>query len=146
MPRLFPLAPYSEHRHHPFLPALFAVVLALLAVAVDQLFLAAVILRAVALVLAVVFTVRYSKRPWKQTAEGHHLMAFTIIVAAFLAYASVNNLVAYIDPTQPVADGPYHGRQVIGVLLYAAVAWELWQRNRLLTLASREQIRERTRV
>jgi hypothetical protein len=88
--------------------------------------------RTVGLGLALLFAARYARRPWARSREGRHLMSFTLIVAAFLTYATVNNVISYFDSVPNLPDGQYPGRNLVGLVLYMLVAWELYQRNRLL--------------
>lgn len=127
----------NEYVRHGIVGLFFIVGL----VALDVAFEAAIVARTVALVLAVMFAWRYSRRPWRTTREGRHLMSFTLIVAAFLVYATVNNVVTFLDAYPSTPDGSYPGREVIGLALYMLVAWELYQRNRLLSLAYRAKSR-----
>ena len=105
---------------------------------------AGIVLRTLGMIFAGAFVVRYSRQPWRSTAEGRHLMSFSAIVAAFLAYATINNVMAWLDPTLPPehADGDYPGRLLFGVALYGFVAWAMWRRNHLLTLALRSARRD----
>lgn len=96
---------------------------------------ASVVARTAALVLALLFAYRYSRRPWRSTREGRHLMSFTLIVAGFMFYATLNHVVAVLDTVPAMPDGHYPGREVAGLVLYMLVAWELYQRNRLLSSA-----------
>lgn len=100
----------------------------------------AIILRTVGMIFAAVFVIRYAQQPWRKTLEGRHLMSFSTVVALFLAFATLNNITAWIDDYVPPGhvDGDYPGRRVIGVVLYLAVAFEMWRRNHLLTLALRK--------
>lgn len=115
-------------------------VLAVLAHTLDFVIEVAIMGRTSALALAVIFILRYAVRPWRQTHEGEHVMTLTFIIAGFMAYATVNNVMTYLDPATPPVDGDYPGRAMIGLILYAAVAWELWERNHLLTLADHEDV------
>lgn len=100
----------------------------------------AIVLRTIGLVCSVAFVIRYSRMPWRSTREGRHLMSFSGTVAAFLAYATINNVAAALDDYVPPGhvDGDYPGRLALAVILYGAVAFEMWRRNRLLTLARRQ--------
>ena len=98
-------------------------------------------LRLLGAVLALLFVVRYAwwarapRQPWWSTREGRHLMSFSLAVFAFLTFATVNNLTAWLDPTRPEPDGMWPGQRWVAVALYAWVAWEMLQRNRLLAKA-----------
>lgn len=113
---------------------LVAAVAALLGVAQE----ASILFRITTLLLSLIFVFRYARRPWRDYDEGEHIMVFTLIVAAFMIFATVNNITAYLDPASPPVDGDYPGRTLIGLLLYLAITFELWERNRLLTSATQE--------
>lgn len=100
----------------------------------------AIIFRTAGLIFSVSFVLRYLRLPWRSTVEGRHLMSFSTVVALFLLYATVNNIAAYFDSYVPPGhvDGDYFGRLPIAVLLYGWVAYEMWKRNHLLTLARRQ--------
>lgn len=95
--------------------------------------------RVVALVFAAMFVIRYSRRAWRSLPEGRHLMGFSVIVLCFNLLGVVNSITAWLDADsvgghfRPAGD--YPGRDEITVLLYAAVAYFMWERNRLLTRA-----------
>lgn len=92
------------------------------------------ILRVEAFVLAAGFCIRYARTTWHETDEGRHLMAFSGLVAAFMAVASVNSLV-----------GPYPWRGHVILTLYGLLAWLLWDRM-LLLLQAQRQAREAARA
>lgn len=127
------------NRFHP-LGAAVGVVLVLVGLAIlDIEWYASVVFRSVALALAIGFAVRYSRPAgrWRQTPEGRHIMAFTVLVAVFLAYATLNHVMALIGGTWELKSY-YPGQHLVGAGLYMAVAWKLWERNILLTRANRE--------
>ena len=76
---------------------------------------------------ATVFAVRY--RPiYKETREGRHLFRFTVALALTLWGTALVNVV-------PV---PLHAALAAQAVLFAWLAFELFVRNRLLTLNQRE--------
>lgn len=130
--------------HDKYLAWLLALGVSLAVVsALDVVGPATIILRTTALILAVTFAMRYVRLPWRSTEEGKHLMGLTIVTAAFMAWATVNGVAAYLDPTVPSLDGAYPGRAHIGYVLFFAITGELVNRNHLLTVAVRESREER---
>lgn len=99
-----------------------------------------ILLRSLGMVFAVAFLLRYLRLNWQATPEGRHLIGFTLIVALFLGYATANNIAMWLDPASSRGiRGNWPGRSEVGAVLYGLVAWFLFQRNRLLTLAQRER-------
>lgn len=86
----------------------------------------ALILRVEGALIALTFAARYSRTTWAQSAEGRHLMAFTVLVVAFLTTASVGSIL-----------GDYPGRPFVLLALYGLLAWLLWDRLLLLLTAQR---------
>ena len=107
----------------------------------QALFVLTIALRTIGMILAIVFAARYSRDQWRSTPEGRHLMWFSLIVAGFLAYATANNIAAWVDDYVPpgIVDGNYPGRLELGAIFYGWMAWAMWQRNRLLTRAHRQR-------
>lgn len=133
-----------RYRYSYTLQAVF-VAIVVVATITDLLVPTAIVFRTATLALSITFLLRYDRVNWQATAEGRHLMAFTGLVAAFLAYASVNTLVQYIDGTVTSrGDGAWPGQLIVAVVLFQWGAWVLWRRNRLLTIAQREVRQERS--
>lgn len=74
------------------------------------------------------FVVLYSRVTWYKSAEGRHLMKFTVCLA--LMY-SLSILFLVVDP-KPLT------RVVLSILLFGWTAWELGNRIRLHLRAKRE--------
>lgn len=87
----------------------------------------ATVLRVEAAVIAWVFVARYSRVTWHRTEEGRHLMAFTVLVALFMTFASVVSLY-----------GPYPGMDLVALGLYGLLVAMLWDRNLLFSHAQHE--------
>lgn len=83
----------------------------------------ATLLLLVAAVEATRFAVRYSRTTWRRTREGRHLMRFTVA----LAIALWGTLILAVVPL------PDWLELLIGVGVYAWLAFELNRRNLLLT-------------
>lgn len=89
----------------------------------------AVLFLLVAAVEATRFAVRYSRTTWRANREGRHLMRFTVA----LAIALWGTLILAVVPL------PEWLELLIGVGVYAWLAFELYHRNRLLTWNQRGQ-------
>ena len=87
----------------------------------------AVLFLLVAAVEATRFAVRYSRTTWRRNREGRHLMRFTVA----LAIALWGTLILSVVPL------PDWLELVVGVGVYAWLAFELHHRNTLLTLNQR---------
>lgn len=83
----------------------------------------AVLFLVVAAVEASRFAVRYSRTTWRRNREGRHLMRFTVA----LAIALWGTLILSVVPL------PDWLELLIGVGVYAWLAFELHHRNRLFT-------------
>lgn len=89
---------------------------------------AGLVLRIGCCVLAWAFVWRFSRVNWQGSYEGRHMMGFTLIVAIFMTFA-----------TSVTLFGKYPGVDVVAVALYGWLAWLLWERHRLFSLAQKER-------
>lgn len=96
---------------------------------VPGLMLAALLGVAACAVLTWLFVWRYSRVTWQDTPEGRHLMRFSALLGITFTATLVLNAV----PTPAMVRG------IISVLLFWALAAELWTRVALLTIAQREE-------
>lgn len=87
----------------------------------------ATILRVEAAVVAWVFVARFSRVTWWRTDEGRHLMAFTVLVALFMTFASTVSIF-----------GPYPGIDLVALGLYGLLVTMLWDRNLLFSHAQHD--------
>jgi hypothetical protein len=83
----------------------------------------AVLFLVVAAVEATRFAVRYSRTTWRRNREGRHLMRFTVALAIALWGTLILSVVPLWDWLE----------LLIGVGVYAWLAFELHHRNRLFT-------------
>lgn len=81
----------------------------------------ATILVAVGAALGWTFVVLYRRVEWRATAEGRHIMGFTLMVAIILSLAVEVRIF-----------GPYPGLQIVAMLLYGWLVYLLGSRVRLL--------------
>lgn len=89
------------------------------------------VLKASGFILGAVFCIRYSKRPWRSTPEGWHLMSFTALIATFMLFAAIGDFLVWADP-MVIRDGDYGARRYVGIVLYTAINFLLFKRNELL--------------
>lgn len=89
------------------------------------------ILKVSGFVLGVIFCWRYSKRSWRSTPEGWHLMSFTALISAFMFFAALGDYLEWADPNIN-HDGDYSARPYVGIVLYSAINYLLYKRNELL--------------
>lgn len=94
----------------------------------DPLNLIATILVATSAVMAWVFLFRYVGRNWRATPEGRHMMGLTLIIAVFLSLA-----------TEFRTFGPWVGAPVVALVLYAVLAFLMFQQNVLLWKADQSR-------
>lgn len=80
-------------------------------------------------VLAWVFVWRYSRLTWRRTAEGRHLMRFTILLGLTFTTTAVLNVV----PPPPIVSVS------VSLVLFGAIAAELYTRIALLHEAQRDR-------
>lgn len=89
----------------------------------------ATVLVALGAVPAWLFVIGYSIRThggWRDSAEGRHLMSFTLVVALFLSLALTARVLGH-----PV------WLTFVAVVLYGCVAYLLWRRFYLMMRATR---------
>ena len=84
---------------------------------------AAVVFLVFAAVEATRFAVRYSHTTWRRNREGRHLMRFTVALAIALWGTLILSAIPMPDVVQ----------LILGVAVYAWLAFELHHRNRLFT-------------
>ena len=81
-------------------------------------------------VLAWTFVIRYFRRRWWETPEGRHLLRFTVILASTFTLT----LVFAVVPLPPILEA------VVQLVVFLAMAAELWHRNLLLTAAQHRRL------
>ena len=89
------------------------------------------ILKVSGFVLGVTFCWRYSRRNWRSSPEGWHLMSFTALIATFMLFAALGEYLEWADPNI-THDGDYAARPYVGIVLYSAINYLLLKRNELL--------------
>lgn len=77
--------------------------------------------------LAWAFVYRYAWTRWERSVMGRFVMALVAIIGVFLTLAAVVRLF-----------GPYPGREVVAVVLYALLAWLLARMHVLLSASQRD--------
>lgn len=80
-------------------------------------------------VLPWVFVTLYARLPWRRTAEGRHLMRMTTIMGVMFTASFVLN----IAPLPPL------WQAIVALVVFSAMAFELWARVALLLRAQRER-------
>ena len=77
---------------------------------------------AVATAMALLFVCRYSRRPWRRSPEGRHLMGMTATLAGLTGLT----LLFAVVPAPPLVGVS------ISVVAFGVLCWQLWVRLRLL--------------
>lgn len=80
-----------------------------------------------------IFVAMYARLPWRRTAEGRHLMRMTTIMGVLFTASFVLN----IAPLPPL------WQSIVALVVFSAMALELWARITLLLRAQRERGKDR---
>lgn len=90
-------------------------------------------------VLAWTFVARYARVQWNATAEGRHLMGYTIITAIFMTLASTVRLVRMFTPEVRPAASTAPALDIAVTVLYVMLMLLLLQRNQLFYKRQHEE-------
>ena len=89
------------------------------------------VMKVSAFILGATFCWRYSRRNWRSSPEGWHLMSFTALVATFMLFTALGDYLEWSDPNI-IHDGDYAARPYVEIVLYSAINYLLLKRNELL--------------